>query len=343
MKNILKQANKYTKGVKLKTNHNGITLITLVITVIILLILAGVTLSLTLGENGIITLAQRATQNYIEAEEREQAMLSEFENVVNDRLEGIENSDEESGTIDKPVEDNTLANKAQLGDYVKYDTGIEGIGENQDGILTFRVLYNDVTYGLQIISAKNVENVTLGGSTWSAGRTSYNSAIATLNERAEYYVESSPYAIDGRCVGSVPTIGLDRKFSGKNIENAHSAELTFTTTVSGAGNMKGTDTNYIIDQNAMQAIDGMWTTGENYWLASCRTLITTTYSDYSVINVKSDGSLSTRTTLCGIYSDAVTTYGHVVTRGLRPCISLNTDVKIVDGDGSEETPFELSL
>ena len=107
--------------------------------------------------------------------------------------------------------------------------------------------------------------------------------------------------------------------------------------------MKGTDTNYIIDQNAMQAIDGMWTTGENYWLASCRTLMTTTYSDYSVINVKSDGSLSTRTTLCGIYSDAVTTYGNVVTRGLRPCISLNPDVKIVDGDGSEETPFELSL
>ena len=40
----------------------GITLISLVITIIILLILAGVTLSLTLGDNGIITQAQKAKE-----------------------------------------------------------------------------------------------------------------------------------------------------------------------------------------------------------------------------------------------------------------------------------------
>ena len=41
---------------------NGITLISLVITIIILLILAGVTLSLTLGDNGIITQAEKAKE-----------------------------------------------------------------------------------------------------------------------------------------------------------------------------------------------------------------------------------------------------------------------------------------
>ena len=41
---------------------NGITLISLVITIIILLILAGVTLSLTIGDNGIITQAQKAKE-----------------------------------------------------------------------------------------------------------------------------------------------------------------------------------------------------------------------------------------------------------------------------------------
>ncbi len=47
---------------KIIKEAKGITLISLVITIIILLILAGVTLSLTLGDNGIITQAQKAKE-----------------------------------------------------------------------------------------------------------------------------------------------------------------------------------------------------------------------------------------------------------------------------------------
>ena len=47
---------------KIIKKAKGITLISLVITIIILLILAGVTLSLTLGDNGIITQAQKAKE-----------------------------------------------------------------------------------------------------------------------------------------------------------------------------------------------------------------------------------------------------------------------------------------
>ena len=47
---------------KIVKKAKGITLISLVITIIILLILAGVTLSLTLGDNGIITQAQKAKE-----------------------------------------------------------------------------------------------------------------------------------------------------------------------------------------------------------------------------------------------------------------------------------------
>ena len=47
---------------KINQSEKAITLISLVITIIILLILAGVTLSLTLGENGIITQAQKAKE-----------------------------------------------------------------------------------------------------------------------------------------------------------------------------------------------------------------------------------------------------------------------------------------
>ena len=46
----------------MKTNEKGITLIALVITIIVLLILAGVSISMLTGDNGIITQAQRAKE-----------------------------------------------------------------------------------------------------------------------------------------------------------------------------------------------------------------------------------------------------------------------------------------
>ena len=43
-----------------RIKNNGITLISLVVTIIVLLILAGVTISMLFGDNGIITMAQKA-------------------------------------------------------------------------------------------------------------------------------------------------------------------------------------------------------------------------------------------------------------------------------------------
>ena len=48
-------------------NKRGITLISLVITIIVLIILAGVTINLTVGENGLITKATRAREEYKKA------------------------------------------------------------------------------------------------------------------------------------------------------------------------------------------------------------------------------------------------------------------------------------
>lgn len=55
--------------------QRGITLIALIITIIILLILASITLGYVFSENGIITLSQKAAKNYIEAEEEESKVL----------------------------------------------------------------------------------------------------------------------------------------------------------------------------------------------------------------------------------------------------------------------------
>ncbi len=63
---------------KNNANEKGITLVALVVTIIVLLILAGVSLSLVLGDNGIITRAQDAVTKYKEAEANEQWQMDNF-------------------------------------------------------------------------------------------------------------------------------------------------------------------------------------------------------------------------------------------------------------------------
>ena len=48
---------------KQKSKEEGITMITLAVTIVVLIILAGVSLNATVGDNGIITMAQKAKEN----------------------------------------------------------------------------------------------------------------------------------------------------------------------------------------------------------------------------------------------------------------------------------------
>ena len=60
---------------ELKYGKKGITLIALIITVIVLLILVGVTINLTIGENGIFRQATKAGEEYSKAEAKEKVSL----------------------------------------------------------------------------------------------------------------------------------------------------------------------------------------------------------------------------------------------------------------------------
>ena len=59
----------------------GITLIALVITIVVLLILAGVSINLLLGDNGIITKAKEAKDSYSKSAVKEKVgfLLNEYE------------------------------------------------------------------------------------------------------------------------------------------------------------------------------------------------------------------------------------------------------------------------
>jgi len=60
----------------------GITLIALVITIVVLIILAGVAISLSIGENGIFKKAEFATEEYANEQAREEAEIAQTVNAI---------------------------------------------------------------------------------------------------------------------------------------------------------------------------------------------------------------------------------------------------------------------
>ena len=94
--------------------RRGITLVALVITIIVLLILAGITINLTIGQRGILNRAEEAGRNYQEAAKREGEQLANFLKEADDIIDGL-------GGQSKPLPENALAKKVEIGDYVAYN------------------------------------------------------------------------------------------------------------------------------------------------------------------------------------------------------------------------------
>ena len=69
--------------------QKGITLVALVITIIVLLILAGVTITLTLREDGIFKTAEKAGENYTQAQRKELEGLNSFQSTVDRVIENV--------------------------------------------------------------------------------------------------------------------------------------------------------------------------------------------------------------------------------------------------------------
>ena len=72
-----------------KASTAGITLVALVVTVVVLLILAGITLTYVLGDNSIFKLAQDAKNKTEEAIRNEQGDFANLQNYINEAINGI--------------------------------------------------------------------------------------------------------------------------------------------------------------------------------------------------------------------------------------------------------------
>ena len=106
------------RGLLAKNKTQGITLIALVITIIVLLILAGVTIATLTGDNGILTRANNAKEQTENAEEKEKVKLSSTAALTKATGEEINQEDLEE----------------ELGEY--FETGKYAVeeGTNEDGI-----------------------------------------------------------------------------------------------------------------------------------------------------------------------------------------------------------------
>ena len=104
-------------------NEKAITLIALVVTIVILLILAGVTITMTLGQNGLFTRAREGRAAYEESEVRDDLsmLITQY-------------------TWDKASEKTDKS----LGDYLK-DNGATSVKANADGT-TLEVTYKGYTF-----------------------------------------------------------------------------------------------------------------------------------------------------------------------------------------------------
>ena len=67
--------------------ENGITLVALVVTIVVLLILAGVSINLVLGENGLITQAQEAKRKTAEAAKNDETDMAQLSKDLEDNID----------------------------------------------------------------------------------------------------------------------------------------------------------------------------------------------------------------------------------------------------------------
>ncbi len=214
------------------------------------------------------------------------------------------------------------------------------------GTILCRAMYNDDTNGLQIVSVNPVRKVKLGqnddsgkisgNNSFQKSVNSYNRATQTLNEYAEQYIDVNGIADDARCVGSNPEQGH------KNDETESSDKNTAYGTVS----LKNTETLYTTDFNNLKSIGALKyndnTYGDYYWLAGSRVLDDAEFNIKAVENYEwSEENICNF--LIGETDVDGDSYGNGAELGFRPVFFLNSNVKILSGEGTIDSPYEIGI
>ena len=147
--------------IKTKKNAKGITLVSLVVTIIILIILAGVSINMTLGEEGLITIAKKAKENIEFAQIEEQEKLNELYS----QLEGNEGIT--GGEIDYDAIAKLNNFKKAIADYIEEAGGIKP--DYTDSAETFGEKIKGIVKEVTKDATATEEDITEGKTAWVNG------------------------------------------------------------------------------------------------------------------------------------------------------------------------------
>ena len=132
----------------------GITLIALVITIVVLIILAGVAINLTLGENGVFRKASKAKEDTQVAQNEESKQLAETTNSIDDIVasgrDTISINKEEYEQIKQQIQSLTTTE-----DYTDYQINSSYIDTSKSNVVSIKKVGKTVclTYSLYIKSS----------------------------------------------------------------------------------------------------------------------------------------------------------------------------------------------
>ena len=185
-----------------KLNYQiGITLIALVVTIIILLILAGVTLNLALGEGGIFARAKNTVEKYQAAQANEVDQLAQFEEMLNTYGNGGTNTgggEETTNTVEPSTTPSTGSSAGEIAGLLeKGDNSALGKKVDISGIITtgkateysWQILYADES-NIYLIATNYVKiadcPTTAGGKSLNKGSTDYYANFTDIVGWSDY-------------------------------------------------------------------------------------------------------------------------------------------------------------
>ena len=202
------------------THISGITLVALVVTIVVLLILAGVTITALLGDDGIIKKAQNAADlmnNAIQSEQNEMnALLNELDEIIagngggedtpgGDETpqipEGLEVGSEVTytPTAREPYHwdaEYATSYETTSSDYTTYDINLNNTGDFKIADWKWKVLSIDEATG----QVELIASAPTTGTVRLQGAQGYNNAVKLLNDACNSLYGNSTKGIEGRSV-----------------------------------------------------------------------------------------------------------------------------------------------
>lgn len=170
---------KGNEGIQNKYSTRGITLIALVVTIIVLLILAGITINLVIGKNGIIKRAKEAEEEMLKASIQEEISFA----VVDIQMEILQNG--ETMTLEKIAEKlpqkldlitAEVENNQIVGEYREYEYTIDP---------NLKVVVGEKIKGIKITYTVSEKEYTNQDITLTVNATSTNASIVSLTGPAD--------------------------------------------------------------------------------------------------------------------------------------------------------------